>query len=112
MSMKAMADNPYLELYRSCGVVATEIVSKEAAHKISSSIAQMHNALGHAINDLVRMLAQQFSTANCPNVQKQSKVGNGTPKGVSPKSDKSGSKSKAGKTQNSVFSDSLQRRKE
>lgn len=57
MSANQTIANPYLQLYLNCGINVTGAINKETAQRISSSVAQLHNALGHAINDLVKMLA-------------------------------------------------------
>lgn len=97
--------NPYLQLYEHFCITTRDPLNKEAAQKISANIAQLHNALGHAISDLMRMLATQFSKDGNSDTSKEGKQTCITAKAVSPASSKSSSKSQQMKTQSSLFSD-------
>jgi hypothetical protein len=66
------AKNPYLSLYTSSILKLVQSTGKEAAELISTQITLMHNALGYVINDLMRMLAQQFSNPANNLIQKNS----------------------------------------
>lgn len=100
-----MEQNPYLRLYRSYQIVVQGPPDKQIAEKISSSIAQLHNTMGHAINDLIKLMALQFSGKQVTEQRPASQ------KAQSPASGKSGGASQVTATQSLVFSDPLLKKK-
>ena len=54
-------DNPYLDLYNGYGFAIVEGMDSQTAQLVASHAALMHNALGYAIRDLVRVISFKYA---------------------------------------------------